>query len=203
MKTKFQLGVLILLFAFFGTYVEYSSAPNQQIVIQFEDHSISALEEESAINSIREKLQKIGAEDIVIGDNEDGLLKITYYSDTAIELVQNILSQETDYDLSSGSDKDEPFENPFKSDQQDYKLNISEIQQSGSSSWDFEGTQIVEINHKSDRFNHLKVKPFANNFEIRVFQKLELHKLSIEQLNSIAIDRFLYKIPEVRAGPLV
>lgn len=203
MKTKLQLGILIVLFAFFGTYVEHTSAPNQQIVIQFAEGSISACDEESAINSIREKLQNIGAEAIVIGDNKEGLLKITYYSDTAIELVQNILSHETDYDLTSNSATDYPFETPSKSDHQDYKLNISEIQESGNTNWDFEGTQVVELNHKSDRFNHLKVNTFAKYFESRIHPNLELNKLLIAQFSVFVIDAYSYKIPEVRAGPIV
>lgn len=203
MKTKLQLGIFIVLFAFLGTYVEHTSVPNQQIVIQFVDGSISTTDEESAINSIREKLQSIGAETIVIGDNEEGLLKITYYSDTAIDIVQNILSQETDYSLTPDVDNENPFKIPTNSDEREYKLNISEIKNSSNNKWDFEGTQVVELNHKSDRFNHLKDNSSAKDNTSITHNILCSNELIKAELTAFDIDSLSYKIPEVRAGPLV
>ncbi|WP_439152028.1 hypothetical protein [Winogradskyella sp.] len=203
MKTKLQIGILIMLFAFLGTYVEHTSVPNQQIVIQFEDGSISASDAESAINNIREKLHNIGAEAILIGDNEDGRLKITYYSDAAIDIVQNVLSQETDYSLYPDSNNENPFKTPISSDEHSYQLNISEIQNSGSNSWDFEGTQVVELNHKSDRFNHLKVNSSAKHNSSNAHNVLCSNELIKAEIIAFYIDSLSYKIPEVRAGPLV
>ncbi len=56
-----HFGLLILLLAFLGTYLEQTTLPNQQIVIEFLDKDIAKEDAENAVETIKEQLQLVGA----------------------------------------------------------------------------------------------------------------------------------------------
>ncbi len=201
MKIKLQFGVIVILLAFLGTYLEQVTIPNQQIVIQFSDTNISSENAENTIEAVRQQLQSIGVTHIQIGEHEDGQLKITYYSDADIERIQNILSKEEGFKFAYESDQSNSNDFPENRSIKDYQLNISEIQDNSNTNWDFEGIQIVELNQKSDRFDNLKVN--TSGEQINTKHSNSIVKVAIQTNNSVAtaIDNISYKIPEVRAGP--
>ena len=203
MKSKLHFGLLIILFTFLGRYIESSTLPNQQIVIQFSDTQITEKDAQDAINSIQLKLHSIGAQQIQIGQDHQGKLKITYYSNTDIEQIQNVLSGDEDFKFAYDSGEGESNNLPNSKNVKDYELNISEIQKGNDTNWDFEGVEVVELNQKSDRFNNLKVNTSGDQTDSRLINGLI--KVSISTTNNVAaaIDHISYKIPEVRAGPLV
>lgn len=203
MKTKLHFGVLIILFTFLARYVDTAVSPNQQIVVQFSNTEISEVEAQDAITRIQAKLYKVGAEDIQIGQDRDGQLKITYYSNTDVEQIQYILSdQELRSTFSTNESDSDKF--PNEENSKDYRLSISEIQQdSNSTNWDFESVEIVQLNKKSDRFNNLKV----SNSGSQVNQELidGLIKVALKNITNSGAELAgpSYKIPEVRAGPII
>lgn len=201
MKTKLHFGILVLLLAFLGTYLEQTTVPNQQIVVQFSDNDISSEASENAIEVIQNRLQIIGVEAIEIGRNEDGQLKITYYSDTDVEFIQTILSKEEGLKFAFKSGEKNTTDAPENKNVKDYELNISEIQNSNHTNWDFERTELVELNQKSDHSHNLKVK--SSGAQINSEQSNIVKKLALKVNNSLVliIDNLSYKIPEVRAGP--
>ena len=199
MKIKLQFCVFVILLSFLGTYIEQTTIPNQQIVIQFSNADISSEDTENTIEIVKQQLQSIGVSKIEIGQQEDGKLKITYYSDADVERIQSILSKDDHFKFThdSGSDNSN-F--PKNRNAKDFELNISEIQNSSPTNWDFEGVQIVEFNQKSDRFDHLKNN---NSGQYNTIQSNSVVKVAI-QVNTavaIAIGNLAFKIPEVRAGP--
>lgn len=188
---------------FLGRYLETTVVPNQQIVVEFSDSQITEIETQKAIEAIQLKLQTIGVNDIQVGQDHNGQLKITYYSKADVEQIQTILSSEQNFKFANNTSDDNPSHLPKKKHLKDYEINISEIQNSNDTNWDFEGVQIVELNHKSDRFNKLK----DSNSSTRATSELynNLIKVSVKSNNNVAlaIDNLSYKIPEVRAGPTV
>ena len=201
MKIKMQIGVIVILLAFLGTYIEQITIPNQQIVIQFSDTNISSENAENTIETVRQQLQSIGVTHIQIGEHEGGQLKITYYSDAKVERIQNILSKEEGFKFAYGPDHSNSNDFPENRSVKDYELNISEIQNNSNTNWDFEGIQIVELNQKSDRFDNLKVNTTGERINTK--QSNSIVKVAMQINNSVAtaIDNISYKIPEVRAGP--
>jgi preprotein translocase subunit SecD len=199
MKFKLQFGVFLLLLAFLGAYLEEATVPNQQIVIQFSDANISSTDAGNTIEIVKKQLQSIGVTHIQIGQHQDGKLKITYYSDADVERIQNILSTEKDFKFAYGADQNNSNDFPENRNVKDYELNISEIQNSGETSCDFEGIQITELNQKSDCFYNPKVN--VSSSLLNTEHSNNRVKVAIHVNDGIAIDCITYKIPEVRAGP--
>ncbi len=199
MKTKLHFGILIILMAFLGRYLESSVVHNQQIVVQFSDLQITESESQKTIEAIQLKLQTIGVEDIQVGQDQNGQLKITYYSETDIQYIKGVLSDDESVEFAYNASGDHSDEFPEQQSTKDYELNISEI--NNTNIWDFEAVEIVELNHKSDRFSNLN--DYNANAQIDLKLLGNLIKACVAYNNTIAlvIDNQSYKIPEVRAGP--
>ena len=201
MKIKLHLGVLAILLAFLGTFIEQATVPNQQIVIQFSNANISSEDADQAIEVVRERLQRIGVTNIKIGQHQNGKLRITYHSPSDIERIQNMLSEGDDgfrFDYESETNNNSL---PVNRNLENYELNISEIHGQSDVNWDFEGIQIAEINQKSDRFSNPKVNTsFGPQHTV---QHNSIVKIAIKENRAVLLarDRIAYKIPEVRAGP--
>lgn len=203
MKSKLHFGILIILLAFLGRYIETSVAPNQQIVVQFSDTQITENDALKTIETIRLKLQAIGVEQIQIGQDQNGQLKITYFSDADIEQIESILSNEASFNFANNSNNDHSSKSPEENNLKDFQLNISEIQEIGqTTNWDFEGVEVVELNQKSDRFNNLKVDSSVPNSQMELTNLWVKVALRISIAAEVSIDNHSYKIPEVRAGPI-
>ncbi len=203
MRSKLHFGILIILLAFLGRYIETSVAPNQQIVVQFSDAEITENDAHKTIEAIQLKLQAIGVERIQIGQDQNGQLKITYYSNADVEQIQSILSDDTSFNIAHNSNKDHSNNLPKHNNLKDYQLNISEIQESGQPThWDFEGVEVVELNQKSDRFNNLKVDTSFPNIEMELTNLWVKVALRTNITTTLLVDNHSYKIPEVRAGPI-
>ncbi|MBC2846681.1 hypothetical protein [Winogradskyella flava] len=203
MKTKLHFGVLIILFTFLARYVDTAVSPNQQIVVQFSNTEISEVEAQDAITRIQTKLDEVGAEDIQIGQDQDGQLKITYYSNTDIAQIQHILSdQELRFTFSTNGSDSDKF--PNEENSKDYRLSISEIQQdNNSANWDFESVEIVQLNNKSDRFSNLKVSNSGGHINQELIERLIKVALKNVTNSGAELAGPSCKIPEVRAGPII
>lgn len=199
MKIKLQLGIIVMLFVFLGTYVEQTIVPNQQIVIQFSDTNISSEDAENTIEAVKKQLQNIGVCYINIEQHEDGKLRITYYSDTDVNLIQNILSQEDGFKFAYQTNQNNSSDLP--ENRNDYELNISEIQNGGDTNWDFDGIQVTELNQKTDRFNNPTDKLSGENRSLGNYNVKAKVAIQVNGTVALAIDNISYIIPEVRAGP--
>ena len=124
MKIKLKFAILVGLLVFLGTYLEQTTVKNQQIVIQFADTHISSEDADQTIEIVKRQLQDIGVTNIKIGKQESGKLKITYYSITAIDRIQNILSKEDAFKFDYESEQNSPNNLPDNSNSNNYELNI-------------------------------------------------------------------------------
>lgn len=201
MKTKLHVGILVVLLAFIGTYVERNTLPNQQIVIQFSDSEVSSEDTEKALKAIQTKLESVGVTHIQIGKKENGQLKIVYHSDTDVEHIQNVLFKTNNFKLAYQSQQDSSNQFPEHHSADDYKLNISEIKTDSGSDWGFEDAQIVETNQKTDRLSFPQSNNFSNTVSIQQTNCIYTIAILVNNTVAIAIDNHSYKIPEVRAGP--
>ena len=199
MKIKLHLGVVMVILMFLGTYIEHNLVPNQQIVIQFSNHQISSEEANSAAEALKQQLKDIGAKKLDIGEFNSGQLTITYYSDTDVMRIQKVLTDDDlvlDYSLENESnDKSIPEKEEL------YKFNVSEIQDSPINNWDFEGTLVTELNHKSDRYYFPKLKYSFTKEDIENHSFKECLRLKIPSIYHFNKRKFAHRIPQVRAGP--
>lgn len=203
MKTKLHFGILALLLAFLGTFLEQKKTPNQQIVIQFSDKEITSQDTENAIEDIQKKLQSIGVSQIQIGQNKEGQLRITYHSEADVAHIKNVLFNVEDFNIAYNSHQNSSTNFPEDKTVKDYELNISEIKSSSDSISALKGIQVAEVNPKTDHSNQIQVH-FSGK-PINYKQSNSVIKVAISVNNSVAIalDNLTYKIPEVRAGPTV
>lgn len=201
MKIKLHFGLLVILLAFLGTYLDQTTAPNQQIVIQFSDEDISKEDADITIEIVKQQLQSIGVNLIRIDQNNNGQLKIIYYSESDVSKIQRLLLKEHDFKFTYDSDYNSNSDVPKDERIKDYELNISEIHNASNINWDFERTEIVQFNQKSDHSDNPKIK--TSGYYPKEKSKSNKISVAIKINTAIActIDCQSYKIPEVRAGP--
>jgi hypothetical protein len=200
MKTRLHFGLLVILLAFLGTYLEQSTVHNQQIVIQFSDQNIDEKDAEIALETIKKQLQTIGIDFIKINQNDDGQLKITYYSTSDIAQIEALLTNGQHFKLTYGLE-DKSSDVPEHKSSKDYELNISEIKNSNHIKWDFERAEIVQLNQKSDHSNNPRVNTSSVVVNENYFNGAVHTNIRTNHAIAIAIDNYSYMIPEVRAGP--
>jgi hypothetical protein len=204
MKPKWYLSTFILIVAFLGAGLQQFSAPNQEIVLQFEDKAISLVETENAIANIKKQLQDIGVEKIQVYKGANGVLKISYFSEIDVVSIKKIFSKEKALKLSyslldfgEGSSK-----MPSKNKSNTYQLDVFEIQKSNGNEGDSNGL-VVELLPEHDRYFNPDVYYSTLVYELRFKNKIEKVAYIIYSNRFIEIDNSSYNTPEVRAGPVL
>ena len=203
MKSKWYISALIIILTLFGAISQQqSTVPNQEIVLQFTNTSITAENTQNTIAIVKKQLQELGVSNIQVKETESGILKITYYSDVDVASIKETFSKENslilDYTFNNQSEK--PLKFPFNENSISYNLDIYEIQNSNDVEWDLNGTSVVELKAESNRFSNPNIYAFINAIEIT--KSIEKVAYKIHYNIAIAIDNTSHKIPEVRAGPL-
>ena len=203
MKPKWYLSIFVLIVAFLGAGLQQFSAPNQEIVLQFEDKEISLVKTENAIANIKKQLQDIGVKKIQVYKGANGVLKISYFSEIDVVSIKKIFSKEKALKLSyslldfeEGSTK-----MPSKNKSNTYQLDVFEIQKSNGNEGDSNGL-VVELLPEHDRYFNPDVYYSTLVYELRFKNKIEKVAYIIYSNRFIEIDNSSYNTPEVRAGPV-
>ena len=203
MKPKWYLSIFVLIVAFLGAGLQQFSAPNQEIVLQFEDKEISLVKTENAIANIKKQLQDIGVKKIQVYKGANGVLKISYFSEIDVVSIKKIFSKEKALKLSyslldfeEGSTK-----MPSKNKSNTYQLDVFEIQKSNGNEGDSNGL-VVELLPEHDRYFNPDVYYSTLVYELRFKNKIEKVAYIIYSNKFIEIDNSSYNTPEVRAGPV-
>ncbi|MBT3871030.1 MAG: hypothetical protein HOF75_00170 [Flavobacteriaceae bacterium] len=204
MKPKWYLSIFVLIVAFLGAGLQQFSAPNQEIVLQFEDKEISLVKTENAIANIKKQLQDIGVKKIQVYKGANGVLKISYFSEIDVVSIKKIFSKEKALKLSyslldfeEGSTK-----MPSKNKSNTYQLDVFEIQKSNGNEGDSNGL-VVELLPEHDRYFNPDVYYSTLVYELRFKNKIEKVAYIIYSNRFIEIDNSSYNTPEVRAGPVL
>ena len=198
MNMKWYFGALIVILTLFGVSQENLIVPNQEIVLQFSGAEVSSSQAQLAISSVKKQLETIGVSKVDIREEANGRLVISYYSDTTVANVKDILSTTTlaiDYASSEDTSSNLPIE-------QNFNLDVFEIIKSSDTGFGTTGKLIFELKQDYDRFSNPNVyvslstiNSSEKNVEIAVAYKLN-------STIAIAINIIPHKIPEGRAGPL-
>lgn len=203
MRTKLHFGIIIVLLAFLGRFIDTPATPNQEITIQFSDANVSEIEAQNTLRDIQQKLQKIGAENLLVVKDDSGSFKIAYYSVTDAQSIEQILTDSSDFSFLLGVDTTNSNKKSDKESLKEYKLNVSEIQKKDQNNdWDFDRVQVVEHNQKSDRFNNLKKDISGYLYQSDVIHQLVKTAFRIDSGIFFLKGKKAYQFPEVRAGPM-
>jgi len=198
---KWYICTLFIAFTLLG-YIskEQSALPNQKIVLQFSDATITSSEIENTVTLVKKQLFDLGVDNIQIHKIENNQLKITYYSDADVVSIKRKLSKERSLaiDYSSNSKEQSP---KIPSSKENYNLDVFKIQDGNDANSGFDGKVAIEPKIESDRYSnpnvHFSVCSVTEN-EINTYTQVAY---KVNTNIAIAIDNTSYKIPEVRAGP--
>jgi len=199
MKTKWYLGALIIILTFLGISQEQYSVPNQEIVLQFTNDEVSSDEAQDAIAIIIEQLESIGINDTQVRD-EEGKLKITYYSDIDIASVKKTLSEDNTLELDYTNYNQNDSKPPIDENSNNYQLDVYEIQEGNDLESD-SNKYALEFKTENDRFFTPNVYVSVESTQVKEKNKIEYIAYNTYKNSAIAIENTLRKIPEVRAGP--
>lgn len=200
MRIKWFYGTLFVLLAVLGVKMDRNMFSNQEIVVRFTEEGFNQDKAQKAIAEVKNQLQDVGVENILIRELEDGGLKITYYSDLAVSEIQQVLA---DAHLSAQPNSEIPRDLPGDRPEKDfvtYELRVYEIHKQSQIDLDIEGTLVLENQVKE----HLYVP--NNTGHTRGFDLsacCEGNETSLVVCNKPTSFRslFNYSLPQVRAGP--
>lgn len=203
MNFKWYIGALIAIASYFVVEQQSNDLPNQEIVVTFSPTN-NPVQLEKAVTSIKNQLLGIGAENVIITEAAPGSLKVSYYSDLALQSVTDhlfILSHTneltTSLRLKENSGGDTPSENSLL----DYQIDIYEISDDLVSGMHPDGKSYFEVKQDYNRGSQVHfytsqvVTTCRHNHIVTVAQKVRDRVL-------LTFNNSSFNIPEVRAGPV-
>lgn len=204
MNSKWYLSILVIALAFLGISLEQKNAPNQEILVQFNEDFVKTSETEAAIETVKKQLQSIGVNEVQVVTIQDGSIKITYYSAIDVSFVKVLFKNQENLYLAyaSGQEKSDSSSSFPSSENDNYiQLNVNEIPDNSNRDLGFNGV-LVEVKFVRDQY----VNPIAyfgtseKDFTLKKYSEVLNKNLYFD--STIIKDNASYKIPEVRAGPL-
>ena len=203
MQTKWYLRSFVILVVLIGLTLEQIAQPNQQIVVEFAGDSISLSSAQNTIAAVTNKLQAIGAKSIKVKQGANGVLTISYYSTIDTEAVKGMLSSNKEVLEGVASNDSSPKNQapPFDTSSV-YKLDVYEIQQQYDIKPDLNGL-VLTFEGKTHRYFIAKVYGAIGGNQIAQQNKITTVSFIAQGAVSLVLTDFSYKIPQVRAGPIV
>ena len=203
MQTKWYLRSFVILVVLIGLTLEQIAQPNQQIVVEFAGDSVSLSNAQNTIAAVTNKLQDIGAKSIKVKQGANGVLTISYYSTIDTEAVKGMLSSNKEVLEGVASNDSSPKNQapPFDTSSV-YKLDVYEIQQQYDIKPDLNGL-VLTFEGKTHRYFIAKVYGAIGGNQIAQQNKITTVSFIAQGAVSLILTDFSYKIPQVRAGPIV
>ena len=203
MQTKWYLRSFVILVVLVGLTLEQIAQPNQQIVVEFAGDNISLSNAQKTLAAVTNKLQAIGAKSIKVQQSASGVLTISYYSTIDTEAVKGMLSSNKEALEGVASNRSSPKNQapPFDTSSV-YKLDVYEIQQQYDIKPDLNGL-VLTFEGKTHRYFIAKVYGAIGGNQIAQQNKITTVSLIAQGAVSLLLTEFSYKIPQVRAGPIV
>ena len=201
---RLNITALLIALAFFGVSLEQSNTdPNQEILVQFNTDSISALQAQRAISDIKNQLKAIGVEEVQVSETSDGRLKVSYYSAIDVSVIKSLFFKQNKlrYGNSPLEGDDFPFKIPFSNDSNTYIVDVIKIQSDFNYDLSLQGV-LAEAKAANDQYVKPKLSLDASPIDIELRYTVESDLISGYRIVSLVEDNASYKIPEVRAGPI-
>lgn len=202
MKTRWYYSILTVMFVLLAGFAtkEHYAVPNQEIVLQFTNDAITSNEAKNTISIVKQQLKSAGVENIQVKEQQDGYLKITYYSDSDVDSIKAVLSEVNLLELGYLSDQNGDPQIPSDDRSLSYNLDVYEIQQADDAS-DLGGKLALETKVEHERFYNPNLFVPQKNVDEKELCKSVKVAYKFNRTVAIAIDNSSRKIPEVRAGP--
>ena len=200
MKTKWYLLTLIVSLTLLGLGQKEYTVPNQELVVQFSNTSISVENTQAAIADLRVQLQIIGADNILVKEEGRGKLIISYFSTIDPEEIKTILTGEFDLSYSNSDQDQNKSDNSSDKGSKDYDFDVFEIRDNKPIDPVTKGI-VFDHNSDQDRYNKLKVFSTSNSKDLNQLHSDEAVVFRTHLKSVLRVEQPAFKIPEVRAGP--
>jgi len=201
-KSYFFLAIVLVLFL--GAWKIQTPVHNQEVVLQYSDEQISSIKVQDVVDAIKEELFIYGIEDVQVYEDENGILKISYYSEEDVQTIKSTLESLalTNFPIDDNSHNGENDLNlQLKKEQGTYKLEVFEIHNSENGSSGLGGKTAIVA---SEEFS----KPITPNSFTALNKKTALKHLGetnrSSKINGSQTTYFSSTsnlVPDVRAGP--
>lgn len=203
MNARWYISILIITLTFLGSIAstQRASIPNQEIILRFSSENVSTEDTLNTITSVKQQLETAGINDIKVQALQNGQLKITYYSNSDVDSIKTLLSNEGALYLGYLTQDRNQSETPSKEKKLQYNFDVYEIHQ-GHNLSDSDNQLALEIKVENDRLINPNVVGFDNSEQYDSKDNLVKVAYKYRRNIAIAINHISYKIPEVRAGPL-
>jgi len=195
MKSKWCISAIVIFLALFVVNQQQIEVPNQEIVLQFTNDEVTSSKAQTAIAIVKQQLQAIGIDDTRVVNDNNGRLKIIYYSDSDVAVIKNILSNGQKLVLQESTSF------PLEKDTKDYDFDVYEIQNQTESGSGVNGKFVLQSKQAYDGFTYLDINPYLAIINTETTKGLVKVALKINNTIAIAIDTTSQNIPESRAGP--
>ncbi|MDO6758921.1 hypothetical protein Q4566_01815 [Tamlana sp. 2_MG-2023] len=203
MRARWCVSALIFTLTLFGVVSQQQIAvPNQEIVLQFTDVELTSHEVQHTIEVVKNQLLAAGGSHIKVKAQENGKLKISYYSDADVSSIKRAFTNEDYLALSFANNETPSGESPIDDSILKYNLDIYEIQSANDTGWDFDGNIVLQVETKSDRFLDPNTSISSGDLEYINASSVYKTTYKVREHVTFTIGEDLHAIPEVRAGPL-
>ena len=199
MKAKWLIVFFIASFTLLSIHQSQVFIPNQEIVLKF-NKEVTFGESQHTIAALKEQLQSLGVHNIQLVEENDGALKITYYSDLEVSVVKLKLSECQRMHIgytTEGNGKQQEKSSPSK----EYNLDVYEIIEGADVDIAAKG-YIPDIKVENNRSFTPKLYISYHELEVKSSCELFENRTSSYENTIVEINKSSFKIPEVRAGPI-
>ena len=176
--------------------------PNQEIVLRFTNDEVTSNDAQNAITIVKNQLLNIGANNIQVIKSRKGDLKITYYSDTDVASIKELLSKEGNIELDyiNSNQENKPAKSPSKDHLKSYDIDVFEIKKQDTR-FHLDGTCAFERKLESPRFFIPNLLALTNGISFNDLNRVLKETYKFRKDGSITIEITSNKIPDGRAGP--
>jgi hypothetical protein len=204
MIARWCISALIFSLTVFGVISQQQLAvPNQEIVLQFSDVELSSEDAKKTIATVKAQLLELGVENIKVKAQQNGKLKISYYSIADISSIKRNFSKSNDvildYSVTKQDENSDKF--PSQNDGVSYDIDVYEIQNHSDSEWDFDGAFVLDVEVKSDRFLDPNLYLSVSGLDLINANNVVKLAYKVRRKITIEIGEASHSKPEVRAGP--
>jgi hypothetical protein len=204
MIAKRYFSALIILLLFFGFSEKQVSVPNQQIELQFTNQEVVQEDTQDIILSITQQLEALGITDIQVKQQEDGILKISYYSDAAVAEIKKVLFANGIH--SDGTSKEIPDNTNIVKFKEygtvdTFKLDVYELQTTSNPYAGIHGKYIIALQKDFDKSPNPNSFGHTSSFLTGELKTTIALVYTESGYTTIHKENISYEIPDVRAGP--
>ncbi|TYB73821.1 hypothetical protein ES676_08745 [Bizionia saleffrena] len=201
MKANWCFSVLLLVLACIGVFRDDTVIPNQELVLEFNSAHVSANEAEKTIILVKKQLQELGVYAIQVHAESNGKYTITYYSASNVARIKKILGTPSSLSIDIANSNQPNSGIPLEKTSNHYHVDVYEITRNLDSEIDLKGTLVVNEKRDLERFNSPTFSSFLGQEYSNLTSETEAVAYKINTTIVYTLNKGLYTIPEVRAGP--